>query len=40
MKDILNVEKPFYNELTADQRKQYEEITEEMNSVGLNLSEI
>jgi hypothetical protein len=28
MKDILNIEKPFYENLTADQRKQYEEITD------------
>lgn len=28
MKDILNMEKPFYENLTEDQRKQYEEITD------------
>ena len=36
MKDILNIEKPFYENLTADQRKQYEEITDlkALNSVA------
>lgn len=36
MKDILNIEKPFYETLTADQRKQYEEITDlkALNSVA------
>ena len=36
MKDILNVEKLFYENLTADQRKQYEEITDlkALNSVA------
>lgn len=28
IKDILNIEKPFYKNLTAEQRKQYEEITD------------
>ena len=28
MKDILSKEKPFYENLTEDQRKQYEEITD------------
>ena len=28
MKDILNIEKHFYENLTTDQRKQYEEITD------------
>lgn len=28
MKDILNIEKSFYENLTVDQRKQYEEITD------------
>jgi hypothetical protein len=36
MEDILNIEKPFYENLTADQRKQYEEITDlrALNSVA------
>lgn len=36
MKDILNIEKPFYENLTANQRKQYEEITDlkALNSVA------
>lgn len=28
MKDILNIEKTFYENLTADQKKQYEEISD------------
>ena len=28
MKDILNIEKPFYENLTDEQKKQYEEITD------------
>ena len=37
MEDILNIEKPFYEKLTADQRKQYEEITDlkALNSVAI-----
>lgn len=36
MEDILNIEKPFYENLTAVQRKQYEEITDlrALNSVA------
>ena len=36
MKDILNIEKPFYENLTAEQRKQYEEITDlrSLNSIA------
>lgn len=38
MEDILNIEKPFYENLTADQRKQYEEITDlkALNSVVID----
>ena len=36
IKDILNIEKPFYENLTTDQRKQYEEITDlkDLNSIA------
>lgn len=35
MKDILNIEKPFYENLTDKQKKQYEKITDlkDLNSI-------
>ena len=35
MKDILKIENPFYENLTSEQRKQYEELTDlrELNSI-------